>query len=317
MEPVEFALLVEAGPLEAQAVLLCESLRRFGGALARSPITVVSPRASRRPAPATLASLAALDVEYLPLEIASAVPEYGTSFRVHGLARVEARPGPPILVQLDSDTIFVREPGHLARIRGAAARPVDVKGMCTGGPDDPFEDYWRKLSALAGVDHRSLPMVRTSVDQVAVRANFNGGLIAVRRSAGLFARTEEIFARLVASGLGPWEGSGTRIQSGTGLVSEAGSAYWGSSQAAFTLVAAGCGQVVELLPETYNFPLHCLAELAGRIPRGLVHVHYHWLAERDPGPPGGLLDPRLGLPRDVRDWLRAKLPLPGGPPGTP
>src|SRR5919199_6123879 len=54
MPDVEFALVAEAGPLEAQALLLVESLRRFGGRGADAPGTVASPPPAPRPARATI-----------------------------------------------------------------------------------------------------------------------------------------------------------------------------------------------------------------------------------------------------------------------
>src|SRR5690242_18041255 len=91
MEQLEFLLIAEAGALEAQAVLLCDSIRRFAGAHSRAPITVVSPRSARRPSSSTLAELDRLEAEYLPLEVDSCCPEYGTSYRVHAAAHVERR----------------------------------------------------------------------------------------------------------------------------------------------------------------------------------------------------------------------------------
>src|SRR5437868_827653 len=90
---VEFVLIAESGILELQALLLCESIRRFAGVHSRSPITVVSPRAARRPSPATIRALGRLDAEYLPLGIDSCCPDYGTSFRMHAAAHVERQPG--------------------------------------------------------------------------------------------------------------------------------------------------------------------------------------------------------------------------------
>src|ERR1035441_1162858 len=46
---VEFCVLVEAGALEAQALLLCSSIRTFAGAYSSAAIVAVSPRPSRRP----------------------------------------------------------------------------------------------------------------------------------------------------------------------------------------------------------------------------------------------------------------------------
>jgi hypothetical protein len=304
---VEFVLIAEAGILEAQAVLLTESIRAFAGALARAAITVVSPRPQRRPSSATLRALERLEAEYLPLTIDSCAPDYGTSYRVHSAALVERRAGPAVIVQLDSDLVFVREADPALFDCDAAARPVDVKGMCTTGPDDPFDPYWRRLCALADVDYERLPVIRTTVDQRDVRASYNGGFLVARRALGLFNRTEAIFRRLVAESLYSWTADGPLMRTGTGFLKGAQTAYWGTSQAAFSLAAVAGNHAVRLLPATYNFPLHSLNEIRD-IPRPLVNLHYHWLfADADAGEQAA--DARLGLPQSVTEWLRAKLPL--------
>ena len=306
---IEFVLNAETGVLEQQALLLCESIRHFGGILCSSPITVVSPRKSRRPSSATLMKLDNLQVEYLPLEIESACPDYGPSFKVHAVAHVARRPGPPIVVQVDSDTVFVSAPVLLTNIASSAARPVDIKGMCTTGSGDEFDGHWKTLCAVAGVDYEQVPIVHTTVDRMPVRASYNGGLIAARRANGIFERTEEFFERFVAAGLRPWCREGFVVRSGAEIVSKAGSAYWGTSQAAFSLAAVAGGHMVELLPGTYNFPLHCLDDMATAVPIPLVHIHYHWLASNNQEGASALLDGRLRLSAQVREWLRSRLPL--------
>src|ERR1700682_125814 len=103
----EFFLIAERGILEPQAVLLCKSIRRFAGAYAKSPISVVSPRRNTRPCRTTVNQLASLDVDYVELDLPSPCPAYGTSFKLLAAAHMENRGKAPVLVQLDSDTLFV------------------------------------------------------------------------------------------------------------------------------------------------------------------------------------------------------------------
>ena len=142
----------------------------------------------------------------------------------------------------------------------AAARPVDVKGMCTTGAGDPFDPYWRQLCTLIGVDYEKVPMTTTTVDRQTIRASYNGGFVAARRACGLFERTEHVFRRLTTAGMTPWP-SGPTMHTGAGVLSGAATAYWGTSQAAFSLAAVAGGHAVRLLPETHNFPLHLAAEM--------------------------------------------------------
>ena len=305
---VEFVLIAEAGILEAQALLLCESIRCFAGIHSRSPITVISPRNDRRPSLATLRKLDKLDAEYLPLEVDSCCPEYGTSYRVHSLAHIARRAGPPVIVQLDSDTVFLAQPDFSLIKSDAAARPVDAKGMCTTGPGDPFDNYWRELCKLVGVDYDQLPIVETTITAEAVRASHNGGLVAGRRNCGIFERTEEIFRRLVAAGMMPWTANGPILRTGTGLLSGAATAFWGTSQAAFSLAAAAGDHSVRLMPDTHNVPVHLLDYLPTSNSRQWVHIHYHWLfADADDDNP--IIKGKLDLPPGTAQWLRARLPL--------
>jgi glycosyltransferase involved in cell wall biosynthesis len=306
---VEFMLLAEAGILEAQALLLCESIRCFAGAYSRCPITVISPRRDRRPSFSTRRKLDELQAEYLPIEVDSCCPEYGTSYRVHSAAHVARRSGPPILVQLDSDTIFLAEPDFSLIESDAAARPVDVKGMCTTGPGDPFDNYWRDLCALVGVDYEQLPIVETTIGRQAVRASYNGGLIAVQRASGIFERTEDIFRQLVAAGLKPWPDGGLTFKTGTGVLGGAATAYWGTSQAAFSIAAVAGNHSVRLLPDTHNFPLHSLDQMTTSVPARLVHLHYHWLFSAEAGGVNPMLDGKVDVPAGAIEWLKARLPL--------
>jgi len=307
---VEFVFIAEAGILEQQALLLCESIRRFAGAYARAGVTIVSPRGARRPSAATIRKFEQLQAEYLPAEVESCCPEYGPSYRVHALARVESRPGPPIVVQLDSDTIFLAEPDLAMTGGDAAARPVDAKGMCTTGPGDPFDEYWRALCALNGVDYDAVPLVETVVGAHRVRASYNAGFVAVRRSAGLFQRTEDIFRRLVAAGMKPWP-CGPAISTGTGVLDGAATAYWGTSQAAFSVAATAARHAVRILPETHNFPLPLIDQMTVAAPAHLVHVHYHGLFSAGSADANPLLDGRVPITDEALAWLKGRLPLAG------
>jgi hypothetical protein len=304
---VEFVTIAEAGVLESQALLLCESIRRFAGVYARCPITVISPRGDRRPSASTIRKLDQLQAEYLALEIDSCCPAYGPSYRVHSAAYIERRTGPPIIIQLDSDTLFLSEPDFTVNEHDAAARPVDVKGMCTTGAGDPFDDYWRELCALTGVAYEQLPIVHTTVDRQAVRASYNGGLLAAKRACGIFVRTEDIFRRLVAAGLCSWTADGPTIRTGTGFLRGAATAYWGTSQAAFSLATVAGNHAVRLLPVTHNVPLHLIDHLTWAIPARLVHIHYHWLFA-EAGDANSTLA-KINLPIESTEWLRTRLPL--------
>jgi hypothetical protein len=79
-------------------------------------------------------------------------------------ARMEHRASAPVLIQLDSDTIFVREPDFSLAEVDAAARPVDMKGMCTEG-EAILRSTLALLCELLGVGYEGIPWVTSTVDR--------------------------------------------------------------------------------------------------------------------------------------------------------
>lgn len=309
-ETTEFIILAEAGILETQALLLCESIRRFGGQYAEAPIAVISPRPDRRPSSDTLLGLEELGVRYVPMDIVSPVPDYGPSFRVLASAAYEQMSTADILVALDSDTVFLGEPCLDLSDAHAAARPVDVQGMCTTGKKDPRDAYWRQLCDVCAVDYGMLPLVTSTVDKRLIKASYNAGFIVARKNQGIFHLAADYFLRSVKAGLRPFADRGIQVKAGHGLVSRAGSEYWGSSQACLSLALWGSGFSVWTLPLTHNFPLHFYEHLQSEIESGrlsnIIHVHYHHLFS-SPSSPNVILDGCPGFPQEGVTWLREQL----------
>jgi hypothetical protein len=315
-----FVLCIENNAIRPQALLLCESIREFGGRHRDAPIIAVSPRPGLGVDRKTRARLDALGVQYVEEPLNRVCAVYGSANRVFTAAWAEERVDTEWIVVLDSDTIFLDEPQLPIDGADVGVRPVDVKGSTTEGPRDPFEAYWMQLAALQGVPLDCLPFVRTTDGLHSVRASYNGGLIVVRRYLGILERWARLFDRSVAADLKPLRGSKQNVLASTGYVGLAASEYWGSNQAALALAIWSTTMRVQLYPDSYNMPLHMLRERPGLLgdPRTLapvhapVHVHYHW-AFTTPYVDSALATLRgLGSPQDRLDWLAQRLPLPDG-----
>jgi hypothetical protein len=206
--------------------------------------------------------------------------------------------------------LFLREPEYLMLPEhvDAVVRPVDVKGMCTTGPTDPFDRYWRDLCACSGVDYDEIPWSYSFVDRQRIKASYNGGLVGVRRKSGILQKWRQFFFDSVRKGLTPYE-KAWRLRSGVSWVDPTASKFWGSNQAALSLALWSTTRQVEELPATYNYPLHQHSQLSSEIVSSvfpyLVHVHYHWLFEEsfDSNP---LFDNDGPLSAEQREWLLAK-----------
>lgn len=306
MQGTEFCLLAERGPLELQAVLLCESIRKYCGRYASAEITVISPRAGRRPSSHSRRRFMELGAEYKEVSLQSPTPEYGPSFRVMALAWRARQDGPKILVQLDTDTIFLDEPDLDLSSHGAAARPVDVIGMCSTGPGTPRESLWEDMCRANGVEIDALPFVHTTIGNHRVRASYNAGLFVAYRHA--YLQIERCFYNIIASDLRPFRGAVEGIRTGAEIVTARGFEMWGTSQAAISIAAAKSGLSVRMLDKSHNIPLHLIEDLE-TLPERTVHVHYHWLfADRLHAEP--ILSERLPLTIAQKVWLGERLPFP-------
>lgn len=311
---VGFVACIESGVLEAQTILLFESLRLYAGRFSDCALYALSPRAGRAISNNARRKLDKLGVVYIDRILNTECPEYGSANRVSAAAYVEETYPHEILVILDSDTLFLGEPSEFALPPDidVAVRPVDVKGMSSGGLSDPFDHYWQALCRCCGVDYDKIPFMESFVDHQRIKANYNGGLVVVRSGLGILRRWADFFFRSVREGLRPYPDARS-FRTGTGWVEPAASTLWGSNQAALSLAIWSASRRVNLLPPTYNYPLHQHLQinvaLARKVFPQLIHVHYHWLFAPDALSSNPLLRWRGPLSGSQKVWLRAATPI--------
>ncbi len=285
---------VEAGRLEAETVLMCESLRRFGGRLARAPVSAYRPRAGEALGEPTLAALKDLGVELVEDEINTAHAFHPIANKLYAAADAERRHAEEVVAVLDSDSVFVAEPSllELAPDVDAAAAPVGKVSEGTTGPGHENEAYWQGLYELAGAGEP--PWIETALRGRRIRGYWNSGLVAARRETGLFGEWLELFRRLLDEGALP---PSERIDS--------------LDQISLALIFARRPERVETLPWTYNYRITrrgryrnpaATAQLSD-----LVHIHYmrSFYVE-------GFLDrvePPLEDSGEELGWLGERLPL--------
>jgi hypothetical protein len=278
-DELTFVCCIEGTAIEAQALLLCESIRRFGGRYAKATVVAVNPRPSLPISYRSEQQLADLDVRYVcePLNVTGS--PYLTINRIVTGSWAEQHLGSAYVAVLDSDMLFVRPPSFTRADVGI--RPVDAKGSASAGPDDPLDAYWSSMCAIAGIAADALPLVRASIDGTRLRASYNGGFCIARRSLGVFRETHRVFEVSRERDLRPLRGSALSVYASTGFVGDAASEWWGSSQAALSVAIHARARSVEVYDARYNVPLHLLAPGAGgSVPwpaRAPVLLHYHWL----------------------------------------
>lgn len=305
-DEIAFLLCVEANDLEPQARLLCESIRTFGGRYRNAPIVAVSPRPHLALSAASQAQLEALDVTYVSLPLNLTGSTYGTINRIVAGNWARDTIAQPYIVLLDTDMLMVTEPQFVRADVGA--RPVDGKGSATSGPDDPLDDYWRRLCEFAGITLADLPMVQATIDGSHLRASYNGGFVVVRRDLPVLQRTHDIFFASFELDIRPRGFDGNEVKASTGMVGAEASEWWGSSQAALSTAIWSSTRDVHVYDPAYNIPAHALADPAQQWPSvEPVLVHYHYLAQ--PQYRSHLLDVlrRIGCSEEVQAWVTDRL----------
>lgn len=308
-----FVLSVEQGKLEAQAILLAESLRTFGGRYANAPVYAISPRPARRMGDDCAAKLKSLRVNVIFEDLLPKDEAYGTRARLACCVWAEQNLMSEILISLDNDMFFVQEPDFGLQGIDFLARPVDIKGICTTGPGDPRDAYWQRVARVAGVGYEEIIQVETTVDRVRVKASYNGGMVAVRRNQGIFTRASEIFNILKEQDLAPYRLGEHNVYASMGYVGGEASRWWGSAQIILSLAVTQKKARIGIAPSTYNMPAHSLQEAAslGNLItlKNAVLVHYHWLLEPDHIKTDELFYGSADLPPEILAWLRHRVPL--------
>jgi hypothetical protein len=306
---VAFLICVEANRLEPQALLLCESLRTFGGRYREAPILAVSPRPHLALGSEARTHLAKLGVTYVVEPLNDTGNPYGTINRIVAGAWAETFSPRPYLALLDTDTVFVGEPSFARADVGV--RPVDVKGSASSGAGDPQDAYWARMCGFGGIDLSRLPMISTTIDNVPIRASYNGGFTVVRRDLGILQRTREIFFASLQENLRPLAGKEFDVLASTGSVGLEASEWWGSSQAALSIAIWSRTSDVYTFDERYNIPLHNLTGPDRSWPMGPdfepVLLHYHYLAEAPYQAQLRQVLTRIGCSSEVLEWIGNRL----------
>jgi hypothetical protein len=292
---VAFLICVERGRLEGEALLLLESLRTWGGSLAEAPVYAFAPRPGHEPEPATAERLVELGTTLITDPLVDRFADIPTFNKVSVSAWAERELDHETLVFTDTDSVFLNEPAEFETGDWlAAVRPVDrrIAGSKGKGKTEPF---WRKMYAELGVRER--PFTETTVGQVKIRAYWNSGLIAVRRSAGLFDAWERALNRLFDAEI---------VQK-----------RWPQfmDQLSWAGVAATVHDRVRILSDAYNYPVphrQALAPEARDLDLAtIVHLHYRlWFQLPDALEQ---VNPPFDPAGDRYRWLAERLPLAPSP----
>ncbi|WP_375503178.1 hypothetical protein [uncultured Nostoc sp.] len=204
--PIAFIICTEPGRLEGQSLMLAESIRNFCGELKNTPIYSFHPRVGEAISKQTQQAFEALQVIHQQVPINQEFHEYYLANKPLVCAYAEQNIDAEILVFLDSDKCLFSEPNEflLPVNCNVRIRPEYGQGIGSTGLRDPQEWYWQKLYQVLGVKHEVF--VETPIGNKKIRAYWNSGLVAVRRSAGIFTAWKENFEKVMRMNITPPQG---------------------------------------------------------------------------------------------------------------
>jgi hypothetical protein len=201
-EKIAFIMCTEGGQLEQESLLMVESFRKFAGSLKDSPIYSFQIREKNDVSPETVQKLASFNVKHEKVVLNTQYPDYPLANKPLLCAYAEDTIDAEILVFLDSDLVFFSEPKEflLPSDYDIGIRPEHHKMIGSEGAQDENDPYWQRLYLLANV-HQQDVFVTTTVDQKTIRAFWNSGVVAVRRSAGIFKAWKVTLEKLLQPGV--------------------------------------------------------------------------------------------------------------------
>lgn len=261
-----FVCCIQPGFLEEQVIRLAQSIRLFSRSYSQCPIYAVSPYGEDF-SQSTLQQLEALNTTLIVKNLNQELRNFPYANKAYAVEYVESYYQHDALVFVDSDTMFVDNPSslHLDDSVDFLARPVDLRNICCSPLDDMHREYWEACCKLADIQLTDLPIAMSTADKKVIYANWNGGLLMFRGNKEVGARWRCLIEKM-------WNFK----------IMAKPNNFWGSGQVSFTIAVASLNMQGYALDASYNIPLH-LSDAGVNLERieNPVHIHYHWLLDRD------------------------------------
>lgn len=271
MPDVAFLLCAER-PIELQAALLVQSIRDFGGSLAKAPIYSFQPRSGYEVSPSIRRLFDELEVEHSTRPLNRKYADYPPANKPIVCAYAEMNLPHDRFVLCDSDTLILNDiGGAVEKLLSCdiAIRPTHKKGIgyrdCS---DANYDKYWHALWRELKLSGPRVT-VETTIGGETIAGYWNSGFAIVKREAGIFSKWNELLELVRERPIEP-----------------AASVFY-LDQIVLAAALHSLPVNIETLPLGYNYPIH--RHVAEELPSGrrvdtirsLKSIHYHGLI-RDP-----------------------------------
>jgi hypothetical protein len=181
---------------ETNTLLLIESIRSFGGAMAQFPIWCLVPEYGKELSQPFKDRMSALNVELIPLEVDIEDLKFffAADLCAAALAESMAVGKAHLLVWMSPNTIVLHQPSDflLPVEKNLGYRPVHHINIGSLY-DRPPDEFWTLVYQRCGVSEEQIFPMRTHIDSNTIRPYFNAGMLVIRPEKGLFNKWHETF----------------------------------------------------------------------------------------------------------------------------
>ena len=268
---------------------LIDSIRKFGGNLTDSPITVYETESQNAP----FEDFHGEEIYREKLTIPDALQEYPNEGQVFACyhAEVMAANRFRALVWVCPEYLVFNPPElfDLGANFDAALRPVDKKGegILEG---DPLDDYWQRIYKEVGVDDVQAT-VTPFIENNRIRACYSAHAFAVNPAKGVFKLWYDCFGNLMGD---------TDFQNS---ISNDQKKFMNKAILSTLLAEKIIPERTRILPPKYSYPFHLHAQISDKWRKqnldDLVSIVY----KGDNFNP--YLNPDINISRSLRRWLSA------------
>jgi hypothetical protein len=184
---------------EPDALILAESVRRFGGGMSDSPLWCFYPQGPANLSPTFQNRMNELQVDLIPFELAEKDSKkwFVGHASAAALAESRAEREHKLLAWLSPNAVVVNEPSEflLADRVSLGYRPVH-HALIGSRFDDELDSYWSLVYELSQVPEERVFPMKTHVETIFVRPYFNAGFLVVRPRSRILRGWRDLFLPL-------------------------------------------------------------------------------------------------------------------------
>lgn len=267
---IKIVICTERGILEKYSVLLCRSLRQFGGEMSQTEIYSIAPRKGYYPSKKTISELEKLRVKHLNIDLNIRYRDYPLANKPFVCEHFENEFENSTLIFIDSDQLILNEPKEFLILEPEIKlRMVDLKGIGISNQNDIESDYWTQVFSELNVDYTKFSNLETSCGDL-IFPYFNSGLIISKSTNGVFKKWRQNLEKIIGDDIIPKNGA------------------FFLEQSVFSATVLQINLPFKLVDNAYNYPFSLHDKISPKFKMDdfskIVTAHYHDLLVTKPYP---------------------------------